>query len=129
MRISDWSSDVCSSDRFARQLRRQRLGHERAAARGVAIDRDRNADPRSAQRDAAFGAAARDRFGQAVSVIGIIDAVRAVGAEVGDLVPLAAQPVGEQRLPFIGGMIGRSEEQTSELQSLMRISYAVFFLK
>src|SRR3546814_3828897 len=27
------------------------------------------------------------------------------------------------------GMIGRSEEHTSELQSLMRISYAVFCLK
>src|SRR3546814_1379399 len=28
-----------------------------------------------------------------------------------------------------GGMAGRSEEHTSELQSLMRISYAVFCLK
>src|SRR3546814_2637566 len=28
-----------------------------------------------------------------------------------------------------GGFIGRSEEHTSELQSLMRISYAVFCLK
>src|SRR3546814_6676970 len=33
--------------------------------------------------------------------------------------------------PYMGGgdMISRSEEHTSELQSLMRISYAVFFLK
>src|SRR3546814_2007044 len=29
----------------------------------------------------------------------------------------------------IGAMLGRSEEHTSELQSLMRISYAVFCLK
>src|SRR3546814_4120087 len=29
---------------------------------------------------------------------------------------------------FNGGMMGRSEEHTSELQSLMRISYAVFCL-
>src|SRR3546814_4257315 len=29
----------------------------------------------------------------------------------------------------LGGGIGRSEEHTSELQSLMRISYAVFCLK
>src|SRR3546814_6241658 len=37
---------------------------------------------------------------------------------------LSAGPAGEQaRLPF------RSEEHTSELQSLMRISYAVFCLK
>src|SRR3546814_3006868 len=32
-------------------------------------------------------------------------------------------------LPFRGGVGGRSEEHTSELQSLMRISYAVFCLK
>src|SRR3546814_3656470 len=30
---------------------------------------------------------------------------------------------------LIGGAFGRSEEHTSELQSLMRISYAVFCLK
>src|SRR3546814_8183732 len=29
----------------------------------------------------------------------------------------------------VGGFLGRSEEHTSELQSLMRISYAVFCLK
>src|SRR3546814_10477309 len=37
------------------------------------------------------------------------------------------------RPPFVGGIVealgGRSEEHTSELQSLMRISYAVFCLK
>src|SRR3546814_3754981 len=31
--------------------------------------------------------------------------------------------------PRVMGFIGRSEEHTSELQSLMRISYAVFCLK
>src|SRR3546814_2031543 len=31
--------------------------------------------------------------------------------------------------PFAGGGLDRSEEHTSELQSLMRISYAVFCLK
>src|SRR3546814_6303465 len=30
---------------------------------------------------------------------------------------------------LVGGMVERSEEHTSELQSLMRISYAVFCLK
>src|SRR3546814_3399008 len=35
----------------------------------------------------------------------------------------------EQRLYVTGGCAGRSEEHTSELQSLMRISYAVFCLK
>src|SRR3546814_4228919 len=31
--------------------------------------------------------------------------------------------------PGVTGLLGRSEEHTSELQSLMRISYAVFCLK
>src|SRR3546814_7912863 len=33
------------------------------------------------------------------------------------------------RAPGVRGRAGRSEEHTSELQSLMRISYAVFCLK
>src|SRR3546814_3010583 len=35
----------------------------------------------------------------------------------------------ERRDAGLSGLFGRSEEHTSELQSLMRISYAVFFLK
>src|SRR3546814_4262340 len=83
MRISDWSSDVCSSDLQAvgqlQQLLEQLL--DVAAADVVALD-------------------------QRLELLGKIGA-RAVQAY---------QPV-------------RSEEHTSELQSLMRISYAVFCLK
>src|SRR3546814_9524308 len=51
------------------------------------------------------------------------------------------RPAGEARVPPVGErkrpvrslhpavVLGRSEEHTSELQSLMRISYAVFCLK
>src|SRR3546814_2466766 len=35
----------------------------------------------------------------------------------------------DENLPFYGWLAVRSEEHTSELQSLMRISYAVFCLK
>src|SRR3546814_1804704 len=38
-------------------------------------------------------------------------------------------PAGPDHLAFIGRVKRRSEEHTSELQSLMRISYAVFCLK
>src|SRR3546814_9689326 len=38
------------------------------------------------------------------------------------------QPTRDLRIPILG-RIFRSEEHTSELQSLMRISYAVFCLK
>src|SRR3546814_1118612 len=40
-----------------------------------------------------------------------------------------AGPPGKYRVTFTGINNGRSEEHTSELQSLMRISYAVFCLK
>src|SRR3546814_10415321 len=36
---------------------------------------------------------------------------------------------GSHRKALVGGIGARSEEHTSELQSLMRISYAVFCLK
>src|SRR3546814_7600691 len=39
------------------------------------------------------------------------------------------QPVDDGGRDSIGGLVERSEEHTSELQSLMRISYAVFCLK
>src|SRR3546814_8541898 len=41
----------------------------------------------------------------------------------------AADPRPWQRIPFVRAKATRSEEHTSELQSLMRISYAVFCLK
>src|SRR3546814_5809952 len=40
-----------------------------------------------------------------------------------------AVPLGVQLEVAVGHRVGRSEEHTSELQSLMRISYAVFCLK
>src|SRR3546814_9172030 len=39
------------------------------------------------------------------------------------------RPLGRKTLDHTVGGIARSEEHTSELQSLMRISYAVFCLK
>src|SRR3546814_7298068 len=37
--------------------------------------------------------------------------------------------IGRKPVITVGLVVSRSEEHTSELQSLMRISYAVFFLK
>src|SRR3546814_7607791 len=54
------------------------------------------------------------------------------GAEQGsllDAVKAALEPAAEQPPGSIGQEEDRSEEHTSELQSLMRISYAVFCLK
>src|SRR3546814_5749736 len=86
MRISDWSSDVCSSDLHM----------------SSGLEHVENGDPVWQGDTVAmlFGDGAGDMAGFA------------------EAKPAAAQP-GEVR----------SEEHTSELQSLMRISYAVFCLK
>src|SRR3546814_4888382 len=103
MRISDWSSDVCSSDLVARRA-------------------DVDARMRARRRPRCFG------FEQDAA-----QRRQAVAAEKG----AEEQPVGAQRAPrqreragdIVDAVEHRSEEHTSELQSLMRISYAVFCLK
>src|SRR3546814_2002799 len=104
MRISDWSSDVCSSD----------LGGEGCGdlARHV---------PGLAHADADHAAAAGEQQPAGAGKVAVepgADGVQPAGLGVED-----AAAAGGQRC------IVRSEEHTSELQSLMRISYAVFCLK
>src|SRR3546814_9973478 len=91
MRISDWSSDVCSSDL-------------RTAAYGSPPPRRR----RARERDRAPKRRNRRRRAEAAPAS---PAIRGCDA---------ASSSDWRR---------RSEEHTSELQSLMRISYAVFCLK
>src|SRR3546814_2221251 len=111
MRISDWSSDVCSSDLF--------IGHE-LLAEGPMFVEERHADGRIGVQhlfraddlylvgiDVQLHFLERYRFDR------VVDAV-----DEGKI-PIAAR---EQRG-------GRSEENTSELHSLMRISSDDFCLK
>src|SRR3546814_6497786 len=100
MRIRDWSSDVCSSD-LARQERVR--------------PRVRPGSSHSAPRPSA-GWPTPFR----------LESVATPPVENQELKSPRLQ--GDARL--CGGLpAGRSEEHTSELQSLMRISYAVFCLK
>src|SRR3546814_9043539 len=103
MRISDWSSDVCASD-----LIRQQKDGERRLSRRPCRDLHRRL--------------AHDRVAHRVPI------------------PLREQRRAEQQderrpaqpAPPWGGtqsLRSRSEEHPSELQSIMRISYAVFCLK
>src|SRR3546814_4116295 len=107
MRISDWSSDVCSSDllyQFGGGGRDivGKPGENPVLGRGPIVD-------------ARMGVA---RGGDLVRDRRLADQVQAphLGRLDGDRMMMAGQVV-------------RSEEHTSELQSLMRISYAVFCLK
>src|SRR3546814_7745362 len=132
MRISDWSSDVCSSDlptpcRTPRQRARDRTAKCRSsvAARNHSVPIDRGLRLHSAEL--------RQQIWPRPH------AVRAVPpATPHDHRP--ACRLQEPRLPSwprlrpvhpvrAASKDPRSEEHTSELQSLMRISYAVFCLK
>src|SRR3546814_6895948 len=157
MRISDWSSDVCSSD-----LRPQLAGVAQPIARGqvqiahlgIGMGED---DPRLIRRGDALGIPAVHKIGagqltrlgrlhHAMRLIGmdrlacparrqrlgrVALPVLALPAYLGDLGPTVALGHGPERRPGLDRLrlLGRSEEHTSELQSLMRTSYAVFCLK
>src|SRR3546814_9769862 len=96
MRISDWSSDVCSSDLTRGYIRQ----HQFWKVELVSIVRPEDAD------------AELERKTRAAEAI------------------LEALGLPYRRMLLCAGDMGfRSEEHTSELQSLMRISYAVFCLK
>src|SRR3546814_8478842 len=113
MRISDWSSDVCSSDLL------------NAFAGNIASDR---------------GAVALAR--DLIDLVDIDDAL----LRFFDVAVCGLQKFGDDAFDIFADIAGlgqrggvdhdewhvesaRSEEHTSELQSLMRISYAVFCLK
>src|SRR3546814_9905424 len=111
MRISDWSSDVCSSDLIGTYCEENRL-HPFIYRQTFGVcpcsrskpwrswpypGKQRRADPVQFRRN-----------------------IRAFGSD-----PLLPSP----RDQYHSTDCERSEEHTSELQSLMRISYAVFCLK
>src|SRR3546814_3017000 len=113
MRISDWSSDVCSSDLRHDLARSGRDGHVvDAAAPGPG--------PLLGHRDQAVAGPARP---QEVDVGALRQRHLVVGVAG---IAEGAVGEGEQHAAVADP---RSEEHTSELQSLMRISYAVFCWK
>src|SRR3546814_3325582 len=125
MRISDWSSDVCSSD-LRIGIGAGFVAQEPAGEFAVLeVERDRVVAREFHRARAAL------RVGAAVVFLprdigerGF--GLRARGAE-SEQAGLAAGPVDEaQPLAIEADRGGRSEEHTSDLQSLMRISYAVF---
>src|SRR3546814_3187151 len=114
MRISDWSSDVCSSDLSLERIRL--IGCEYAPASLAGVTDDANIGH------------VRDQ--------GMIEVLlRGLGGDENYVVDpfqdrlLAGQKATHMNVMLIDAGDFRSEEHTSELQSLMRISYAVFCLK
>src|SRR3546814_2458096 len=115
VRISDWSSDVCSSD----------------------LRDDPGGDPPCQAVDGRAGAAGQP--GQQPVGEGIERDAGQIVQRLGGRAPRAQPEQVLEQADDQGGRLEwpadhrrrqqRSEEHTSELQSLMRISYAVFCLK
>src|SRR3546814_1621332 len=114
MRIGDWSSDVCSSDLAADQ------GGFQDDAPGIVQEQ------RSLRRQFHIVPGAREQR-EAKSALQFPD-LRGQGG-LGDVMRFGGAPEGQLLRHRDKIAIWRSEEHTSELQSLMRISYAVFCLK
>src|SRR3546814_5400085 len=106
MRISDWSSDVCASDLTGGSIRWP------SAANGVVGIKP------------TFGRVSRTGV---APLAASLDHVGPIARTVEDAAILLDAIAGYDAAdPF---SVPRSEEHTSELQSLMRSSYAVFRLK
>src|SRR3546814_4401107 len=103
MRISDWSSDVCSSDLSTKRAFRRHSSHSSSTTESATMPEPtpKTADPSLA-----------DVSGVSRRVL-----IATLNRERQPPLPPSSCPAP------------RSEEHTSELQSLMRISYAVFCLK
>src|SRR3546814_3311391 len=113
MRISDWSSDVCSSDLV--------LGFSTIESPNTTP-----ADGTVSFRFASSGAVIAVTIA-AFTVVPGTDVAGATGA--GTLTSRACAAEAAIKATGIAVEISRSEEHTSELQSLMRNSYAVLRLK
>src|SRR3546814_2030114 len=128
MRISDWSSDVCSSDLFDR-------GRAAFANRRERCQTHRRDDRAGRRFDRGDRVARVGRTIEAGRTMHMHDVAELLYVELGSDARrnvLAERRAGEQHVAGVLGEFGnlrRSEEHTSELQSLMRISYAVFCLK
>src|SRR3546814_4124202 len=120
MRISDWSSDVCSSDL-------------RVGAPIPAITKPGLIFVETVPREISDGRDDKPGKPHAFTVSSAADPIHAVipvaGTDQGK--PMRSETIGMRKRPVavVEEGPGRSEEHTSELQSLMRISYAVFCLK
>src|SRR3546814_2855334 len=137
MRISDWSSDVCSSD-----LITDRKSMEIQLKEANAAIEEKNRQIRIALDNISQGLTMYDSenrlvlfnrryaelygLGDTLRVGTTLQAMLRASAAVGNYLAEDAEAITRRRLDAAAA---RSEEHTSELQSLMRISYAVFCLK
>src|SRR3546814_1323891 len=128
MRISDWSSDVCSSDLDVTQFaggasnwtyRLQYANRDLILRRPPSGTKAKSAHDMN--REYSVQKALKPVYPAVANMVALCHDESVIGCEfyvmdrIAGLIPRRNMPAGVQR----------SEEHTSELQSLMRISYAV----
>src|SRR3546814_6581983 len=116
MRISDWSSDVCSSDL------RCALRHPQCVRALILIDTQ-------AQTEDAAKTEGYKQMLEAWAQHGLPQQIADTVAQIILGPGWSGTPAWQDKWRGWQAHNLRSEEHTSELQSLMRISYAVFCLK
>src|SRR3546814_6600355 len=125
MRISDWSSDVCSSDLGEGLLPLIVIGPQRLHGPSGDGQIAFEADPLDLGK-AAQPVVARNVIAAQEGVVGRHPARKAHPPQWIELEPAVAVHIAAQVALACAGQRQSSEEHTSELQSLMRTSYAVF---
>src|SRR3546814_4642516 len=126
MRISDWSSDVCSSDLSPIRSPRDLSCHNclvhalKSPTQYWNFHHAETGEPISVRVQGTI----RSTFGEALRHSALLGDGIAMHPTY-----MVAQDLQKGDLKIVLPDYTRSEEHTSELQSLMRISYAVFCLK
>src|SRR3546814_1173429 len=124
MRISDWSSDVCSSDLPGIGLL---LGRALRVREDGSVERELLPTPNDRATLASGGATiVQQGFSFTMDAFRSAGGFNAANRSTWDYELLARFAAAE--VPF-AVVDDRSEEHTSELQSLLRFSYPVFCLK
>src|SRR3546814_9582871 len=123
MRISDWSSDVCSSDRLTDAHPDVIAVKSQIAVLKARAERDGNGGGGGNAQNPAYAslAAMRAERQATVSALGSRKAPL-----TGDIARITSQPIQN---PGVEAVYDRSEAHTSELQSIMHTSDAVFCWK
>src|SRR3546814_7375384 len=124
MRISDWSSDVCSSDLLSSlPLLKPQIVGQPFRFRNLVV-----------WYQHVFPGLAADVLGVAGGVLAPAHCRSSLGDDFirFQVIPLLGLGQEDERIHLhneVGNVLRRSEEHTSELRSLMRSSYAVFCVK
>src|SRR3546814_2001448 len=115
LRSSDWSSDVCSSDlKLAREANEKKTQDEKISELRQRDANLRNAANQLVTTEQSYDTSLRGGWPNFIS---------------GWLPSPETGAFNKNAAALLDAGQARSEEHTSELQSLMRISYAVFCLK